>query len=307
MSGRVVVDAGFAEPLDRLSRDLRTSAVNLTINEVRYLVNLYFTMQENRKSMSLRSIALGKMKQPHEMIDFFGDNFAKLERTIKNALSAYMQKTNHPAMAWLRTVSGVGPVIACGLFSEIKIERAHTAGSLWRYAGLDPTIVWNKGQKRPFNADLKLICYYAGEAFVKQGNFYRMHYAVYRDYMEKKNEHGDYAKLAQENALKFKWDENTVPYKMAMQGKLADSAIFAMSRRWVTKLFLAHLHAIWRKENGLHVPEPYAVAHLGHAHIIHPVYDDREVEYWTEDDKENARNTLMKKRVAFEKSKANEQ
>jgi hypothetical protein len=44
------------------------------------------------------------------------------------------------------------------LLARIDIVKAPTAGHIWRYAGLDPTVRWNKGEKRPWNAGLKVLC-----------------------------------------------------------------------------------------------------------------------------------------------------
>ena len=40
-------------------------------------------------------------------------------------------------------------------------------GHIWRFAGLDPTVKWEKGKKRPWNADLKVLCWKIGDSFVK--------------------------------------------------------------------------------------------------------------------------------------------
>ena len=71
---------------------------------------------------------------------------------------------------------GTGPrlwalAIAAGFLAHIDIERAPTVGHIWRFAGLDPTQKWEKKTKRPWNADLKTLCWKLGESFVKvKGN-----------------------------------------------------------------------------------------------------------------------------------------
>ena len=68
---------------------------------------------------------------------------------------------------WAMATIGVGPVICAGVIARIDIHRAPTVGHIWRFAGLDPTQKWEKGKKRPWNTDLKRICWLLGESFVK--------------------------------------------------------------------------------------------------------------------------------------------
>ena len=37
-------------------------------------------------------------------------------------------------------------------------------------AGLDPTVTWGKGERRPWNAELKVLCWKLGDSFVKVSN-----------------------------------------------------------------------------------------------------------------------------------------
>jgi hypothetical protein len=177
------------------------------------------------------------------------------------------------------TIYGIGPVIASGFFSEINIHRAHVAASIWRYAGLDPTVKWEKGQTRPYNSYVKRMAYYTEESFVKQGNFYRMIYDDRYAYMSRRNDDGHYADMAKFYFERFKWGPETEPAKEAMKGRLAKSAIHALSKRYAVKLFLAHFYQIYREAENLPVARPYAIEHLGHAHVIYPPMDDNKVIY----------------------------
>ena len=61
---------------------------------------------------------------------------------------------------------GIGPVLSAGLISMIDINKAPYAGHLWSYAGYINK-KWEKGQKRPWNAELKTLCWKIGQSFIK--------------------------------------------------------------------------------------------------------------------------------------------
>ena len=94
------------------------------------------------------------------------------------------------------SITGIGPVIAAGMIANIDIKKCQTAGAIWKFAGLDPTVEWKKGQKRPWNADLKTLCWKLGQSFLKvQSNsnaFYSRLYLERKEYETEKNEKGDY-------------------------------------------------------------------------------------------------------------------
>jgi hypothetical protein len=130
---------------------------------------------------------------------------------------------------------------------------------------------WEKGQKRPFNAELKQICWHAGQCFMKQSNDPDCYYGrLYRERKRieiEKNESGAFA----ERAKTFKVSEGAtkaVKDKLK-EGRLPDFNIDARARRYAVKIFLSHLHAIWYWSHyNQPPPKPYAIQILGHAHEI---------------------------------------
>ena len=74
--------------------------------------------------------------EPHDVLTWLGEQSSVLENQVKGALDVY--SAGHPIGQRIRSVDGVGPVIAAGLLAHIDITKANTAGSIWRYAGLDP-------------------------------------------------------------------------------------------------------------------------------------------------------------------------
>ena len=148
----------------RLGRDLVQSMRQLTGQEARYLVDAYYAIQENRKRSSNQERAAGEAQEPHAIFDWMTSNHEVMEAQIKRALDAW---TDHDEVGrWAKSVYGIGPVISAGLLAHIDINKAPTVGHIWRFAGLDPTATWNKGEKRPWNASLKTLCWKIGESFV---------------------------------------------------------------------------------------------------------------------------------------------
>jgi len=257
--------------IERLTRDLALAAKTLSDDEARYLVDAYYMMQNDRKRAHNQVRALGEAVEPHSVINWLATQSATLESQIQRALDQYTQA--HVMGSWMRGIFGIGPVISAGLLAHIDITKAPTAGHIWRYAGFDPTVKWDKGQKRPWNAALKVVCWKAGQSFLKFSNDERCFYgAIYRkrkEYEIIRNDRGDNAKLAAELAEKFK--KTTESYKHYMAGHLPPAQIDARARRYAVKLFLAHLHGAWYEQHfGTPAPLPYAIAHLGHAHVIAP-------------------------------------
>jgi hypothetical protein len=260
-------------PVKKLDRDMVKAASTLTATEARYLVDSYYAMQAGRIRANNQVRALTESGEPHESIAWFSTENRVLEESVKRALDAY--SAGHPVGARMRTVQGVGPVIAAGLLAHIDIAKATTAGAIWRYAGLDPTSEWKKGEKRPFNASLKTLCWKLGESFVKVSNKEDSVYG--RIYRERKvieiakNEAGDFADQAAAKLEKFKIGKTTDAYKAYSAGKLPPAHIHARARRVAVKMFLSHLHEVWYEvEFGTKPPAPYVFAHAGHVHKLDP-------------------------------------
>lgn len=263
------------EEIIKLSKDLKAAAVNLKETEVRFLVDAYYQMQGDRIRSGNRIRALSQSGEPHEVINWLGSQSEILEGQIKGALDVYSK--NHLMGEWLRSIDGIGPVISAGLLAHIDIERAFTAGHIWSFAGIAKgklDVVWEKGQKRPFNAILKTLCWKIGESFVKvsnkEGAFYGNLYKERKEALIIRNENGDFAELAARYLEKFKYSKTTEAYKAYTLKRLPDGHVHAMAKRYAVKIFLAHLHEIWREAKGLPVPVPYAVAHLGRVHRVTP-------------------------------------
>jgi Transposase IS116/IS110/IS902 family len=254
-----------AKKLDGTTQE-KVLSLELSSNEVRFVVANYYDAQNMRKRADMQLRHLGSKDDVGGLLTYWSDSQAAVEEFLKKALGKYA--TNHPVGAWMLAQHGIGPIIASGLLAYIDITKAPTAGSIWRYAGLDPSIKWEKGQKRPWNAQLKQICYHAGQCFKRSSNSPNSFYGkLYREQKVKvinKNNAGEYA----ERAKTFVTKSEDVKKKLA-EGKLPDSNLDSQATRFATKIFLNHLHAVmyWSTYR-MAPPKPYAIAILGHAHEI---------------------------------------
>ena len=181
----------------KVTRDM-LKAFQDTEGDTRAAVDLYYQLQDFRKAAANQGRALEASGEPHSFNDWGLQQFKYMENTTKRFLDGVSLTTE--AGRWARTQKGIGPVIAAGLDAHIDITKAPTVGHIWRFAGLDPTVKWEKKTKRPWNAQLKTLCWKIGESFVKvSGDETALYGKVYKERKEKevaKNEAGDFADQA---------------------------------------------------------------------------------------------------------------
>lgn len=259
------------EPIERLKRDIAKTAATLSDQEARYLVDYYYICQEDRKRANNQTRALTEGQEPCAVVAWLAEQAATLEAQIKRALDIYTSA--HPVGEWLKSIYGIGPVISAGILAHIDITKAPTVGHIWSFAGLDPNVKWEKGQKRPYNAKLKTILWHAGQSFMKfsarEECYYGKIYRERKDFELARNERKENEEAVA--AALTRIGKHTEAYKHLIEGKLPPAQIDARARRYAVKLFLAHLHAVWYE---IHFktkpPLPYPIAILGHAHYIPP-------------------------------------
>ena len=262
------------EAIQKLSSDLRNAAKLMGVREARYFVNAYYDLQDYRIASGNQQRKLLEGAEPSEFIEWLNMNLDVLENQIKAMLDKW-SNAQHMGV-WARNICGIGPVISSGLLANIDITRAPTVGHIWRFAGLDPSVKWRKGEKRPWNASLKRLCWLTGESFVKvsgnKNDVYGKLYLQRKAYEAERNERGDLAefaarRLAEDAVRKKKLDPSLKA--LLETGKLPAIALHARSKRWAVKLFLAHWHEeAYRHHYKAEPPLPYPIAILGHAHQI---------------------------------------
>jgi len=288
------------EAVTKLSKDLKRIAGTLSPDEARFLVNSYYTVQKDRIRAGNQVKSLEKRGEPCHLLKWLHEQFMLLEKQIALALDRYSK--SHPVGQWMRNIKGVGPVISAGLLAHLDIEKAPTAGHFFSFAGLNPQAEWKPGERRPWNARLKTLCWKLGESFVKtanrDGSIYGPLYAQRKKEEWEKNLRGEYVEKAAYYLNKFKFRQTTEAYKWLsgqvcpqdaekfIKGeitKLPDKPsgpgvpmlppghIHERAKRWAVKIFLSNLHEVWYEwYYKKPAPAPYPLAYLGHAHKIEP-------------------------------------
>lgn len=288
------------DPIQRLTRDLKDAAITLSPDEARYLVDAYYAMQGDRIRSDNQVRALDASNEPHLVLAWLAGNTRQLEGNIKRALDSFSDRDR--TGRWAKSIVGIGPVIAAGLSAHIDLEpwrcavasadhkakkctptephgpacqsqRVRTVGKIWRFAGLDPTVRWEKGQKRPWNATLKTLAWKIGESFVKVSNheqdFYGHLWAQRKLAEQARNDAGALAEQAAAKLDRFKIGKGTDAYKAYSIGKLPPAHIHARAKRWTVKLFLSHWFTVAYFERfGEMPPKPYVLSQLGHVDEI---------------------------------------
>lgn len=263
--------------IERLSRDLREGAAKLSRDEARFLVDQYYLIQDARIRAFGQVRAIGEAGEPTHFLGYIADQFAVLEGQVKYALDRYSKA--HVLGAWPRAVVGIGPVIAAGFIAQLDIHNAPTAGKWYAFAGIAPGVKWERGEKRPWNAGLKVLCWKAGESFIKvKGNerdFYGKLYDSKKATYQAKNEAGGFADKAAEVLESKRFKKTTDAFKHYSGGKLPPAHVHAMARRYAVKIFLSHMHEVWWFQTfGTLPPAPYPIAHMGHVDYIPVPYQD---------------------------------
>lgn len=297
------LNKSIVEQLEPLSRDLRRASALLSHAEARFTVDSYYQRQRARirTGNQIRASAgmlpesihkwgwhqpwacihgkdchdpekeCGSVTEPHDTLIWIWRNEGVFERALASALGKYAEAQQ--LGQWAMSIMGIGPVLAAGLLAHIDIRIPKSAGGVWRFAGLDPTAVWEKGQKRPWNASLKVLTWKIGESFVKvkgrEGDFYGRIYAERRGYEEAKNEAGEYMDQALKKAEIV--GKSTEAYKWYSEGLLPPGHLYMRAKRYAVKMFLAHYFEVGvqliKREKP---PRIYAISHLEHVEEIPP-------------------------------------
>jgi hypothetical protein len=261
------------DPVSRLTRDLRDAARTLSTDEARFLVDAYYAMQRDRIRAGHQERTLNESGEPHDVMTWLAGQRETLENQIRRALDAY--SAAQPAGVWARSIVGIGPVIAAGLLCHIDIKLAPTVGHIWRFAGLDPTVKWDKGKKRPWNGSLKRLCFLIGESFVKVHNHeqdvYGKVYVSRKAYEIARNEAGAFADQAAASLAAKRFGADTDARKHYEAGRLPPARIHLRAERYAVKRFLYDLFAVmYFIQFKAMPPKPWIISHGGHAHYVPP-------------------------------------
>lgn len=259
----------------RLRKDVAAAAKLMSRREARYLVDLYYQLQRQRMAADgqVRSMLseTGEATEPVDVLRFVADQARVLEDQARRALDLWTRE--HPLTKWHRSLVGIGPVIAAGFRAHLDEDPPQTAGKWWRFAGMDPTVTWNKGQKRPWNAMLKVLCWKAATSFVKfkahDANPYGRLYEQRKAFETARSNAGGYAAQAAECAKRV--GEDTEAIKHYREGRLSPGHLHNRALRWIAKMHLSHYHHVaFVLRYNAQPPKPFVIEHRGHVDLIGP-------------------------------------
>lgn len=126
---------------ERLTKKLKTEfreINNITRQEIRMLVNLYYQMQDVRKAVreQMRAIEGDENNSLNvKILDWILKNTGILEIGIKDTMQIVCE--NCEEGRWLLQINGIGPVLAAGLLAYFDIEGKQYATQFISYAGLN--------------------------------------------------------------------------------------------------------------------------------------------------------------------------
>lgn len=197
---------------------------------------------------------------------------------------------------WLTDVKGVGTVTAAYIIGEIDIHIGSTVSKIWQYSGLNPSKI--RGKKRvqtknpesyepkdgkvlrraddhvlvltntrirgdkltsgfisPYNKNLKTVLMgILAPGFIKAQAPYALdYYYPYKERLEQSDKEVRHRKPGGKVEM--------TPWKDTSKGHRDMAA-----RRYMIKMFLKDLYAVWRELEGLEAREPYQEQYLGHKH-----------------------------------------
>lgn len=125
--------------------------------------------------------------------------------------------------------------------------------------------------RRPWNAELKVLCWKIGQSFVmtqsRDSDVYGKLYAQAKERYIMLNSEGAYADAAQLKLETTNIGKSTDAYKWYAAGKLPPAHIQARAERWARKMFLSHYWEVcYTIRHRKRAPEPYVIAHMGDEH-----------------------------------------
>jgi len=127
-------------PIPAMRRDVKATAKSLNHTEVRFLVDSFYRTQDSRIRTEHQVRALEKNDKGNEGIDWYLRRNEALENDLESLLKVFAD--NNVICQWATSQKGIGPILSVALYGYIDITKAETAGSIWRYAGLDPSMDW---------------------------------------------------------------------------------------------------------------------------------------------------------------------
>lgn len=247
------------------------------LSEIKSMVSFYYMLQGDRIRVSNQNSALERSQTNNVFLKFFKDQMKTTEENLAIFLDVWTNR--HPVAKWLKSHTGIGPVIAAGLVARFDPTKTQTAGGFWAYAGmaegLDKRSVKKKGVTCEHCPEAKVLAWKAASSFKMQCTRKNAYYGEM--YLDKKaqytikNENGGFKANAEYELSIKNIGVDTEAYKAYSNGKLSAGHIDAMAMRYVAKMLMSHMFDVmYMYEYGVMPPHPFTIHVLNHAHIMAP-------------------------------------
>jgi len=246
-------------------------------NVLRALVDYRFAAQLRRKGTDNQIGAIQRSVDTSpdmRTLEVLSEDFRILEGKADRAIKGIVEA--HAAGRWAVSVPGVAHTFAAVLLAYVDVKIANTAGKLWSFFGVNPTMTWGKGQKRPYCALGKTVTWQIGESFKKLGADHASLYArLYRQRKAQEIERNDaglfrdqaLARLAECVAKKRRISD--LQRETWGSGKIQPIGLDYRAGRYAAKMFLSHFHHVLHViEMGECPPVPYILGPGKHADFI---------------------------------------
>jgi hypothetical protein len=189
------------------------------------------------------------------------------------------------AQAVVKTVADRGPITddQVEILANILGRNVESLKRMARFNGRDkpplqrPTVssAARALARRPWNAKFKVLCWKAGQSFVKVSNkpdaLYGQLYRSRKNYEIARNMKGGNKEAAAEILRRKNIGHETEAYKAYIQGMLPPAQIDARARRYAVKMFLSHWWEVaYHRHYRTDPPRPFAIAVLGHNDYLPP-------------------------------------
>lgn len=255
-----------------LNKDLREASLRLDRDQARILVGMRMTAQEHRIALGNQTAAAQRSDKPGDVLNWFAGEQRAVEDRMDRELGAWAKA--QPLGQWMLAQTGIGGVFAAGLLAHVDWDSTITASRVWRFAGLDPSLRWDKGERRPWNAELKRLMWLIGESFKKQSGrptaFYGQYYKQQKEMLVARNDAGA-------NADKCAADLETRGAKMTAEqrshyeaGRYPPGRVDLQATRKARKLFLSHAVHVSAVLAGRDPMAPWVISLGGHVDYIPP-------------------------------------
>ena len=132
--------------IEKMTRDMKKiilNVPNVSKDEVRTLVTLFYQVQDNRihiaeqiRSIERKVSATGQNSEGNLLIlNWTLQSMAAIEKGIKDSLE-WICKSD-PVGSWLLSINGIGPALAAGCLAYFEVADRNYASSFISYAGLN--------------------------------------------------------------------------------------------------------------------------------------------------------------------------